>query len=351
MKRKKIRHLASLAFLTGILRLTGFILVWSLFQCTNAPSDQEITVHQDSMDSIDYFTREVEINPGDEEALFNRARSFYQKGAYDAALKDLRKALEIDSLYLQAYLLKSDVEMDYFRSHEALRTLRHADRLWPNSVPVKESLAKTHLILKQYDQARKIAHLVLEINPSAAQPYLILGLVAKENQDTTSAIGFLQTAVQNDADLLDAWVELAKLKTLKNPEEAAPYFESALQIAPNDLHLWHSYAMYWQNIDSLDHAKNSYQQMIGLDSDYRDAYYNQALILMDQDSFLKAIPLWDQFIDRSPDVAKGFYYRGISYELTQNYHLALENYLAARKRDPKLDNIDNAIESIEQKLN
>ncbi len=305
---------------------------------------------QDTTDSIGYFTREVEINPGNDKALLNRARKFYQRGAYDAALKDLQSALRIDSFYLETYLLKSRIEMDYFRSLEALRTLQKAERLWPDSLPVKEHLAKIHLILKQYDQASKKANQALEISPSSAQPYLIIGLVAIENQDTASAIGFLQQAVQNDADLLDAWVELAKIHARKDPGKAASYFESALQIAPDDLHILHAYAMYWQNMDSLERAKSSYKQMINLDSEYREAYYNQALILMDQDSFLKAIPLWNEYIRQSPDAAKGFYYLGISYEMTQNDQAALENYRTARGLDPKLKNIEKAIVSLENKL-
>lgn len=331
--------------------MTGFVILMSLFQCTTTPEDKEGKESVEVNDSISYYTQEIEQNPGDNLAFQNRARAFYQRGAYDAALKDLDKALKIDSTHLETYLLKSQIEMDYFRSQAALRTLQHAEDKWPETPAVKEDLAKTRLILKQYDLAREKALQALELNPSSAQPYLILGLVAKENQDTTSAITHLQKAVQNNADLLDGWVELAKLKMTKNPAEATPYFESALQIAPDDLHLWHTYAMYWQNMDSLDRAKISYRKIIHIDSAYKDAYYNQALILMDQDSFLKAIPLWDQFIRQDSDAAKGFYYRGISHEMAQSYQAALEDYQTARDLDPKLANIDKAIESIEHKLN
>jgi len=233
---------------------------------------------------------------------------------------------------------------------DALRTLKKAEKQWPESILVKEYLAQTHLILKQYNEARDKASQAIKINPLSARPYLILGMAAKENKDTTSAIKYLQEAVQNDADLLDGWIELARLQMIKNPAKASTYFESALQVAPGDLRVWHTYAMYWQNQDSLYQAKKAYDQMINLDSQYLDAYFNKALILMDQDSFQRAIPLWDQYIRRAEDPAKGYYYRGISYEVDENYQSALDDYQKAKSLNPKLEKIDKAIQSVKDKL-
>ncbi len=325
-------------------------MLWSglvLIQGCQSSSDAEkntIPVHQDS---LSYYTGLIDKNPNDEAALMARARFFYTRQSYGAALKDLESALRIDSSRLETYLLKSRVEMDYFRSLESLRTLQKAESLWPDSELTKEHLARTLLILKQYDQAAEKAHQALQIRPGAATPYLLLGMIAKEKQDTVTAIRYLQQAVQNDADLLDAWIELARMHTDKNPEEAAVYFESALQIAPDDLLIWHAYGMFWQNMDSLEQAKNAYEKMISIDSTSVEAFLNHALILMDQDSFRSAIPLWNQYIRRRPEEAKGYYYRGISYELTSQNKSALKDYQTARSLDPGLENIDDAIESLE----
>lgn len=303
------------------------------------------------MDSLDHYTNLIAVNPSNKTALLNRARLFYKRNAYDAALKDLRSSLRADSMQLDIYLLKSQIELDYFRSMEALRTLQKAEKLWADSPLVKEQLAKTHLTLKQYDDARIKALQALKINPLSAQANLMLGLIAKENQDSTAAIKYLQEAVNNDADLLDAWIELAKIQMAFDPVKATPYFESALQIAPEDVRIWHAYAMYWQNQDSLNQARTAYDMIISLDSQYLEAYYNKALILMDQDSFQKAIPYWDEYIRQSDDPVKGYYYRGISFEMSQNFPSALEDYQYAKKLDPGLDMIDDAIQSIKAKLN
>ncbi len=303
------------------------------------------------MDSLDHYTNQIAINPADKVALLNRARMFYKRNAYDAALKDLRSSLKADSMQLDIYLLKSQIELDYFRSMEALRTLQKAEKLWKDSPLIKEQLAQTHFILKQYDTARTKALEALKINPLSAQANLILGMIAKESQDAPTAIKYLHEAVKNDADLLDAWIELAKIQMENNPAQATPYFKSALQIAPKDVRIWHAYAMYWENQDSLDRAKIAFDRIIGLDSQYLEAYYNKALILMDQDSFLKAIPLWDEYIRRSDDPVKGYYYRGISFEMTQNYPAAMENYQSAKELDPDMEMIEEAIQSIKAKLN
>lgn len=349
MKRNKLIH-----------HLFYTIIFWSVvivfgiptYSC-KSPSNEDNISDEHPMDSLDYYTNWIATHPlaENENVYLKRASLFYKKNAYDAALRDLKTALTIDSTRLQTYLLKSQVEMDYFRSLESLRTLQTAETIWPESILVKERLAKTHLILKQYDKARLKTREVLVLNPLAAQPYLILGMIEKENQDTIAAIKHLQTAVQNDADLLDAWIEIARLQMRMNPEKAAPYFESALQIAPEDLKIWHAYAMFWEERDSLDRAKQTYESMLQLDSMYLDAYYNQALILMDQDSFQQAIPLWHQFILRTNDPAKGYYYRGICSEMDQNYTSALVDYQMARELNPDLAEIDKAIVSMQDKLN
>ncbi len=350
MKRKNTVHLAPFGIFHQILCLVGFFMVSSLYQCTDPDSENTASTPDEFSDSISYYTRQVERQPDKSIPLFHRAKHFYERGAYDAALKDLQNALHIDSTHLETYLLKSQIEMDYFRSRAALKTLQKAEIIWPNSIEVKEDLAKTHLILKQYTSAREAAQKALEINPFSAKPHLFLGLIEKENQDTATAISHFQSAVQNNADLLDAWVELAKLKMSTDPDEAVPYFESALQIEPDNVHLWHTYATYWQSRDSLARAKECYKLINELDPEYKEAYFNKALILMDQDSFLTAIPVWDQYILKETDQAQGYYYRGISHEMVQNYPAALNDYREARERDPGLEQIEDAIKSMEQKI-
>src|SRR5690625_7183514 len=94
--------------------------------------------------------------------------------------------------------------------------------------------------------------------------------------------------------------------------------------------------MYWQNRDSLENAKHTYKKIVEIQSDYVESYYNHALILMDQDSFSTAISFWDEFLRFSDDKGKGYYYRGISYEMTNQAEKAYEDYLKAKEENPEL---------------
>lgn len=90
--------------------------------------------------------------------------------------------------------------------------------------------------------------------------------------------------------------------------------------------------------------------MIDLDSGYMEAYFNKALIMMDQDSFETAIPIWNQYIKRESNSAKGYYYRGICFELTERYSVAYDDYLKAKSLNSGLSNIDRALQSVKSKL-
>src|SRR5690606_35326770 len=120
MKRQKnILHIREAVPWNGIF----WWMLWSglvLIQGCQSSADAEknvVTVHQDS---LSYYTGLIDKNPKDEAALVARARFFYARQSYGAALKDLETALGIDSSRLETYLLKSRVELDYFRSLESL---------------------------------------------------------------------------------------------------------------------------------------------------------------------------------------------------------------------------------------
>lgn len=328
----------------------GVFVIGIIFLLGCQAADHDDSTSPPTRDSLLHLSDKIKNNPKSDQAFLDRAQYYYHNRSYDAALKDLEAALDLDSTRMETYILKSQVEMDYFRSLESLRTLEKAERLWPESLLVKENLAQTLLILKQYDKAEEKSVEALELNPGAARPYLYLGLIARDKQDSTLAMEYLHQAVQNDADLLDAWVELARIQMEENPREAAPYFESALQIAPDEILIWHAYAMFWERQDSLERAIDTYDHMVGLDPDYHEAYYNQALILMDQDSFHRALPLWDQYIILQPESARGYFYRGICFELTENFSNAHRDYRKAKDLDSGLPNIDQALESMEKKM-
>ena len=326
----------------------GFVFL-SFVKCVEN-SGTEKQSGDEKVDSLELLTNEISLNPDDIDARKKRAEIFHKNHAFGAALKDIDYALKIDSIREDFYLLKSTIEMDYFRSLEAIRTLRKAAEIHPASQQVREQLGEFQLILKQYSSAIKTAEEILEINPHSAKAYLIMGMAAREQQDTIAAMKYYNQAVNYNADLLDAWVEMARLEMKRNPLDAAPYFESAIQIAPENISLLHAYAMYWQNLDSLENAKNTYKKISEIQSDYIESYYNHALILMDQDSFAKAVSLWDEFLKFSETKEKGYYYRGISYEMMAQPERAYEDYLNAKEENPELPHIDEAIESVKAKI-
>src|SRR5690625_7333986 len=93
-------------------------------------------------------------------------------------------------------------------------------------------------------------------------------MAAREQQDTIAAMEYYKQAVNYNADLLDAWVEMARLEMKQNPPGAATYFESELQIAPENISLLHSYAMYWYYRDSLENVKNHNTSIVELQTMY-----------------------------------------------------------------------------------
>ena len=314
-------------------------------QCQDR-NERPIEADPANIDTLDLLTRTISVDPANYRARIDRARMFYERNAYDAALKDVGAAIKSDSSRQEAFLLKSKIEMDYFRSLEAVKTLKAAQKKWPESVEINTQLAEFYLILKQYAEAERLSEEIISENPYSAKSYLILGMTAKEKKDTAVAMKYFNQAVQYDADFLDAWIEMAYIELHRNPENAKKYFRSALQISPENVGLLHAYASYWEKVDSLQKAKEQYKKILEISPEYKEAYYNHALLLMDQDSFQQAVDYWDHFLEMEENSARGYYYRGISQEMSDNKDRALKDYEKARELDPDLPSIDRAIESL-----
>lgn len=328
-----------------------FFWCFFVFGCDTKDTKNETSSFPDSeMDSLKIMNEIISNNPKDASILISRSRLLYHRNLFDAALKDVSNAIKLDSTHQKWYLLKSAIEMDYFRSMESINTLKLAVRKWPEDTNLRKKLSEAYLIVKQYDEAIDNTQELLQFNPQSSDAYTLLGIIAREQKDTIKAIDYFSEAVQLDADQLEAWVELANLQTGRNNKLATEYYQSALQIAPENQNLLHSYALFLQENNELQEAKNVYDQIIKTSPDYTNAYYNKGLILMDQDSFELAEKTFNTLIELNQENPKHFFYRGICHEMTGDFESALNDYTKTQSLNPQLPNIGNAIQSVRGKL-
>ncbi len=320
----KIKQTHLFSFLVAMLLLVS---------CKDDSGKSDSINHTSGDQTIDHLSSMIEKDKTNDDLLFQRASSYFEKEEYEASIRDLKNALSIDSLKPKYYHLLSDNFMDYFRSREALDVMETCVRLFPERIPSLLKLSELELILDQNENSIRTVNEILRQSPQNNEAYFMLGMNFRALGDTERAIRSFQTAVENDPEMTDAWLLLGKLheETGKN---ALVYYNNALQVAPDKANVIHAKAFYLQNHGDIQGALDLYNKIILQTPDYTDAYLNSGILLIQQDSFKRAFEQMNIFAGIEPQNPMPYYYRGLIHKAYGNYEAAQMDFQSAVKLSP-----------------
>jgi tetratricopeptide (TPR) repeat protein len=296
---------------------------------------------------LDQLSQAIADNPTALSLHYERAARYYELQNYDEAITDLQQALRFDSANVECLHLLADVYLDYFRSREAIRTMEKTISFYPERIPSLLKLCEFQLILKQHEASLKTIDRVLQLDPQNAEGYFMMGMNFKESGDTARAINAFQTAVENDPELLDAWINLGQLQAALGNKIAARYFDSALRVAPNSATALHAKAYYLQEQGKLSEALALFRKMGSLDPQNAEAHYNAGLLCLDLDSIPQAWRAFDLAIRMDPVHVRAYFYRGLASEMQGNARQARTDYQQALKLSPDYEKARQGLERLE----
>ena len=310
------------------------VLILSIAVLANCKGDQETAVKSED-NVLNSLGTMIKQSPDDASLFIDRAKYLYQQESYDAAIKDVRKAISIDSLQPSFHYLLSDIYLDYYQSKNAIRTLVKAERQFPNDIRTKLKLSEDYLILKDYENALIFAHKILNIDPLNPDAYFMIGLINQENNNIDNAITSFKKSVELDPEQTDAWIILGDLLGSKDDPSAIEYYDASIEVDRNNISALHSKAYYLQNHNQQAEAIELYESIKKLNRQYEPAYLNTGILHLSQDSISQAYDQFNILVNNNPLSDQGFYYRGITNELLGNSELALEDYQTAVRINPK----------------
>ena len=319
------------------------LIILAIMSCG---SDKSTT--QSSGDKVlDDYNQLIAQDPDNAKLYVERGKYLYDQESYDAAIKDLKAAIAIDSLQPTFYSLLSDIYLDYYQSKNAIATLKLAEKTFPEHINTKLKLSEDYLIVKDYENALISAHKVLNVDPNNAEAYFMIGLINVENNNQEFAIKSFIKATELEPELIDGWIMLGDLHSSKEDPRAIDYYNAALEIDRENISALHSKAYYLQNAGQIDQAISLYNQIHRLDRQYEPAYLNSGILYLSTDSITAAYDKFNMLVNNNPTSAQGYYYRGIANELKGKAELALEDYKTALKFDPNHEKAAKAIAAYE----
>ena len=338
--------------------LTIFLAIsfWSLCLCLIITSCQNEASSNDPLvknvpitgnPAIDGLTNEIAQQPNDPRLYAQRGALFYEEEGYDEAIKDLKKALSYDSTNVTYLHLLSDAYLDYYQSYNAVTTLEKAAKLYPERIPTLLKLCEFQLILKKHDESINTINNILKVEPLNPNAFFMLGLNFKELGNIDRAIGSFQTAVENDPDLVDAWINLGQLHAQKKSNLARHFFDNALKIEPENTNALHAKAVYLHDSNQLQKALSVYRQLNIIDPTYEDAFFNSGIIYLEMDSLKQAYNHFNLAVQTSPTFILAYYYRGLVQEQEGKIVEAKKDYKQTLSLDPSFERAVEALKNLE----
>jgi tetratricopeptide (TPR) repeat protein len=224
--------------------------------------------------------------------------------------------------------------------------MERAVALYPDSLNTRLKLSEFQLILKQYDAAYATLQDILEIRPGYPEALFMLGLTFRDQGKSEQAIGALQSAVERDPSLTEAWVILGDLLDRKKDPLAEQYFDNATRIDPKNVSAWHAKAYYLQNNDRIPEALEIYKHIHTLDSQYPEAYLNSTILYLYLDSLDAAEREVNILNGIDPSNAAGWFYKGRVLQSRGNPDGAKAAYEQALRLDPDYGQAQDALQEL-----
>jgi len=205
-------------------------------------------------DAIEHYLLAIEADPNHAKARTNLAMLYVDQQAYAKALRQLEKTLEIDPEYAPAKELIDEVraKVEAEEAKERERQQREAQRTptaQPERPPQPEPEAAKALfrsgttLIKQgqIDAGIREYQKGLDIAPSSAEGYTLLGMAYREKYRTTrqgkwrqEALTMLTLALKDDPKHVPALLGLGEmLYEQGDVAKAIPYFQKVLRYQPN----------------------------------------------------------------------------------------------------------------------
>lgn len=331
-------------------RIVYCLLGWVFFSigCNSKETNNPEVLSESDHPTIAQLNQSITNNPDDPDLYFARAEVYYENEGYDEAIKDLEKALTFDTTSIPYLHALADVYLDYYRSKEALETMEKVVEYHPESILSLLKLSEFQLILQQYESSLRTLDRVLRIDPQEAEAYFMMGMNFKEMKDTARAISSFQSAVDNDPQLLDGWLELGQLHAALGNPIAAQYFDSAIRIEPQNVTLKHAKAFYLQEKGDLQASLQLFQEIVRQDPQYEDAFYNSGLLYLDLDSVLQAHEQFNLALQINPLHIRAYYYRGVASEMMGNLPAARADYEQALKLAPDYTRVQEGLARLQE---
>lgn len=335
------------------IKISCILLCLALISCGNdkAPSTTEEVVRPSLSPEIDKLNAEIDQDTSKHELFAARALALWDKRAYDEAIADMERAIQLEGDKPEYFHTLADFYIDYFRSKRALKVMEAAGLKFPERIPTLLKLSEFYLILKEYDSAHRTIDRIRKLSPLNAEMFFMEGRIYEEEGNIEKAVNAYQFATENDPDLTEAYLSLGSLYQESKPKLALQYYDNAIRTAPDNTDARLIKAYHQSNfMNDLTGAQETYREIHIKEPQNKTAWHNSGLVYLDMDSLQQAYRQFTFAIKASPSAVESYYYRGITSELQGDVSAAKDDYEQVAKMNPSFEEGRKALERVSRQV-
>ncbi len=331
------------------------ILMFGCFNCGQKPQNPNIYEPEQGeltgIPSIDAITRDIQNDPENMLLYVARCEAYSAEGMLKEAEVEARKIWEKDESNWKSARLLAWAYFDNNKSKPALKVLERALEIHPDTIHLLLLHSEINLKVEQYGMALVSAEKVLKLSPLNTEGLFMRGLTLKYMNDTLGAIGNFQTAIELDADHLDAYMQLGNIFASKKEKIAVQYFDNALRIDSTSYEaLLGKAQFYHQNYTKengmLDNAKDAYEQTIIHHPQEAEATFDYALLYMEEKDYEKAYYFFDIAVKYDPQFGDAYFFKGLASERLGNISDAINDYNNAVANNNRFQRAEKALKRL-----
>ena len=301
---------------------------------------------------------------------YNRGVQLSATGEHARALADFQDAMRLDPKDPDSPERAGDELVSLDRNDEALKMFEAALVLKPDQVDALAGRGEFHARHSEWAQAAQDYEQALKVDPSRTGLLVALGEVWAElgrkdkamaaydralrakagvararidrgdlmdgDGRSREALTEYAAAIKEEPDNVDALLDHARiLRGMKDYTAARRDLDLALKLKPDSADVFNARGLnaWWAGDNPA--AITEFDKATGRNADFGPAYYNRALVLVDDGRYDRAIRDLDAYLPLAPDDLDGPQLKAEVYRQLQDDLLAVELYDKVIGADPK----------------
>lgn len=321
------------------------VLAVSVISCAeggeqgNRQSTKDSTeVPEKALSKAEEISIAIRERPRNPDLYYQRAQAHVDEQMLLLAHDDINRALSLDSTNAVYHAYKGEIMYLQRDPAAAVESFNRSLELDPKNTDALLKMAEIKLLLRQYQECFDMANAALRVNDQLFMAYYIKGYAHYELGDSNLFVSSVQTALELNPDFFDGYTLLGSFYASLDSDFALDYYNSALDVRPDDPEALYGKAIYLQNNDRFEEAMELYEYMVSVDNENTLAWYNQGYIHLEVNNDPQAaIPFFEKSIALFPEYVDAIYNLGLCYERMGDVPTAKAHYQQALEIDPQYD--------------